>query len=66
MPRFSFTQPVCPGCWNERHPEKLVDPSKLEYAGESERCCDCNTWTRCGIYIRVDPTTVPHPTLTKE
>ena len=62
---YSFTQPVCPEHWNERNPGSQVESSKLHNAGHLERCCDCNKLTCCGLYIRVDPSTVQYPTLTK-
>jgi len=61
-PRYSFTQPVCDECWDLRYPDR---PSPRLGQGPQERCCDCTTLTSSGIYIRVDPSTVPHPTLTK-
>lgn len=60
----SWTQPLCPPCWNERNPDRTVNPLDLAYGGETETCCDCGQDTSCGIYVRVDPATVEHPRIT--
>jgi hypothetical protein len=57
--RYSWTQPICDDCWDEDHPDK---PSPRRGAGHAENCCKCEITTQSGIYIRVDPETVPHPT----
>ena len=61
--RLSFTQPICAVCWRRDHPD---NPYTGLYEGELGKCCKCGLHTRSGIYIRVDPTTVPYPTITKE
>lgn len=61
-PCYSWTQPICHDCWDERHPEALSgrgDP------GETETCVHCGRSTASGIYVRVDPATADHPTLLK-
>lgn len=63
---LSWTQPVCDACWTARCPglrpiRVLVDGD----LGELETCCDCGAATQSGIYVRVDPRAVPHPTRTK-
>jgi len=54
---LSWTQPACNRCFEARHPGKtpsrLVDP-------DVEVCCFCGAATPSGIFVRVDPTTVPH------
>ena len=58
-PRYSFTQPICERCYEARYPGR--QPASVIDA-EREECCDCAQTTFDGIYYRVDPTTVPHPT----
>lgn len=58
---MSWTQSLCPSCWNDRHPTRTVNPLDLAYSGETETCCDCGQETTAGIYLRVDPRTVNHP-----
>jgi hypothetical protein len=33
---------------------------------ESELCAFCGAFTQAGLYVRVDPATVPHPTRRKD
>ena len=58
-PVFSWTQPICEGCFSLRYPTKhgtrLIEP-ELEY------CVDCRHSTRSGLYIRVDPKEARWPT----
>lgn len=56
--RLSWTQPVCNDCWDEDHPDR---PSPGLEAGDAESCCKCDYLTRSGIYVRIDPTSVPYP-----
>lgn len=58
----SRTQPICNGCWTARNPDH---PStvKILLRARSEECCYCAAPTRSGIYVRVDPAMVLHPTL---
>ena len=62
-PRYSWTQPVCPGCYGEKNPGRtpvvLIETKR-------EACCFCGAVTRDGIYFRVDPATCPNPTLLKD
>ncbi len=54
---MTWTQPMCAQCFTERHPYepvRLTDP-------EPETCCVCGVRTTEGIYVCVDPTTVPYP-----
>jgi hypothetical protein len=60
--RYSFTQPICNGCWDEQHPDRR---SVRMLLCDHEICCYCGTDTQSGIYARVDPDTVPHPSMEK-
>lgn len=72
--KFSWTQPVCTHCWVQensvpdddggaliRTPVRLKNPDNLPWEELLERCCKCGRATTSGIYIRIDPTTVPFP-----
>lgn len=64
MTEHSWTQPICDGCWEERNPGRAA--CRLRTAKrEPEACCHCGAPTQAGIYVRVDPVTVMHPTLKK-
>jgi len=57
---MTFTQPVCYTCWDAMHPNRR--PTRLaEGVREREVCCKCGNVTYSGIYIRINPATVPHP-----
>lgn len=61
---MSFTQPICDSCWppfSAGMSGVIKEPVRLKVR-EEERCCFCNWWTESGIYVRVDPQSVPHPT----
>lgn len=63
-PRYSFTQPCCEDCWTRawgqhREPTRLREP-------EDEVCCHCGRMTLSGIFVRVDPSSVPNPTRLKD
>lgn len=62
---MSWTQPICAARWNQTYAvpgSRIVDvATDVTGPGEVERCCHCGQETRCGIYIRVDPTSVPFP-----
>lgn len=49
---------MCDPCWAregpDREPVRRIDP-------DLERCAWCGQSTRSGIYVRVDPDTVPYP-----
>lgn len=55
---MSWTQPICHACWDirnpNREPKRLLEPVR-------ERCCVCGHFTRQGIYLRVNPASVPYP-----
>ena len=55
---MSWTQPICAACWTERNPDR--EPVRIKHATD-ETCCHCGAWTRDGIFVRVDPTTVRFP-----
>lgn len=55
---MKWTQPICVKCWNWRNPQRKAQPTAN---GELAICCYCGDATRSGIYIRVDPRTVPYP-----
>lgn len=55
----NYTQPLCHGCWDQQRPDQPSDRSKN--TGPTETCCECGETTTSGIYVRVDPDTVPHP-----
>lgn len=61
--RYSWTQPCCGSCFQDLHPGRM--PSRIKHA-ECEQCCRCGSATDEGIYVRVDPATVPHPSRKKD
>lgn len=54
-----WSQPMCDDCWTSRRPTR--EPYRMQIP-DREVCAWCGTETRSGIYVRVDPATVPHPT----
>lgn len=54
---MTWTQPLCMSCWlraDSRHPARVPgDHSRI--------CCRCGAATSAGIYIRIDPASVPYP-----
>ena len=56
---MTWTQPICDDCYQRRYPDRM--PSVL-LNPSPETCCDCGADTLHGIYVRVDPATVAHPT----
>lgn len=62
-PRYGWTQPCCDGCWEERNPGRTA--TVVIDAGV-EVCVYCGVENQSGIYVRIDPDTAPHPTLTKD
>lgn len=62
-PRWRWTQPSCQQCYSNRYPG--MSPSKFTEP-EAETCCFCGQETHDGIYVRLDPYAVPHPTLLKD
>lgn len=56
--KYSRTQPVCDDCWwkwRDREPVRMKN-------ADEEKCCLCGDTTHSGIYIRVNPARVAHPT----
>lgn len=62
MPRYSWTQPSCGTCWDERNPGRA--PVRLREPDE-ETCVYCGKRHRSGIYVRIDPNAAPYPTAVK-
>ena len=62
-PRWSWTQPCCVDCWNERNPRRPAHT--MEADTETERCVYCGRWDQSGIYVRTDPATAPYPSTRK-
>lgn len=63
-PRYSWTQPICVTCWDERNPDRPAVALRPGFA-ETETCVHCGAPHDSGIYVRVDPSTAAHPTRTK-
>lgn len=60
--RYSWTQPACDTCFAGVHLDS-ADPSRIkEEFRDEETCCMCGVRIRNGLYIRIDPAMVPHPT----
>jgi len=59
--RYSWTQPCCAWCFEERNPGRQPTVLKDEYR-EREICVHCGKPTGEGIYVRTDPKTAAHPT----
>jgi hypothetical protein len=55
---MGWTQPLCVACWNRDNPDRQAGNDPV---GPPERCCKCGDPTRSGIYVRIDPATVPYP-----
>jgi hypothetical protein len=56
---MSWTQPVCIACWNRDNPDRQT--AGRGDIGTLERCCKCGNNTQSGLYVRIDPRTVPFP-----
>lgn len=63
--RYSWTQPCCVSCWNERNPDRQAAQIKEPYRVR-EICVYCGNGAEGGIYIRIDPQEAPHPALEKD
>lgn len=59
---MTWTQPLCDACWETARPghapTRVFDDTMT--APISETCCRCGQPTE-GIYVRIDPSTVPYP-----
>ncbi len=60
-----MAQPICPACYDVRYPGRKPVGLKPEYASV-EQCCDCNEWTRAGIYVRAELSTMRYPSLRRD
>ena len=49
------TQPICDLCY-----QRTGGPAQLA-AAHSRACCRCGAATTSGLYIRIDPASVPYP-----
>ena len=57
MSEWSWNQPICNLCWQEKNPER--NPYRLKTAlTKEETCAYCGNKTRSGIYVRDDPANV--------
>lgn len=59
---MSWRQPICNTCWAARYPGAHA---VRVVSADLERCCFCGRDTRSGIYVRVEPGTVPYPTTSR-
>jgi hypothetical protein len=63
---MSWTQPICAARWNQDYGSqgkgRIIDVDLDENgSGDPEQCCYCGKTTVCGIFVRIDPSTVPYP-----
>jgi hypothetical protein len=68
MSGYDWTSPICEDrWWQDYGMGGRRDPSRLTAeAREVERCVFCGRETTSGIYVRVDPATVPFPKLEEQ
>lgn len=64
-----WNQAICESCWIEANATTVdgalqVRSPVLAVHKQVEICCYCDQPTIWGCYVRVDPATVPFPTLT--
>jgi hypothetical protein len=64
----NWTQPICVARWNQDYahngdgvPRVLDVQLDVSGLGQLELCCFCGMPTRSGLYVRIDPSTVPFP-----
>jgi hypothetical protein len=58
----TLPQPICLPCWRTDWPDGGMNRDPPRVSGwPKETCCLCARPTNNGIYVRVDPTTVPFP-----
>ena len=60
---WSWSQPVCESCFEVLHPDRF--PIRSPYR-DHEICVRCGKDHVSGIYIRINPTTAPYPSRTKD
>lgn len=56
---MTWTQPVCYDRFKSMYPDREPPRVLGIPEGEQDGCCFCLKKTT--IYVRIDPTTVPHP-----
>jgi hypothetical protein len=59
---YSWTQPACDTCFAGVFPRVANPVRVMEEYRSDEICCMCGVAIRNGLYIRINPTTVDHPT----
>jgi hypothetical protein len=60
---MSWTQPMCDACWiSSRGSDERPVRMHTDYR-EPEQCAWCGRLTSSGIYVRIDPATMPYPTI---
>lgn len=57
---MNWTQPMCSEDYARLYPGRRPYQVIGDYR-ESETCCMCGQITWSGIFVRIDPRTVPHP-----
>lgn len=60
--QYSWTQPACDTCFAGTFPNVAEPFRMVENFRRIEVCCMCGCEHRSGLYIRINPTTVPNPT----
>lgn len=55
-----WNQAICDTDWEKLNPGRTAYRLVAEFR-KDEICAWCGETTRSGIYVRVDPTTVPYP-----
>lgn len=60
---FSWTQPCCNDCWEGI---KLKTGRQIDDINEALSCCYCKAEMVGGYKVRVNPGTVPYPTIRKD
>ena len=67
MSGYDWTSPICEDRWWQDYGTDGRQPFRMnEEVRTVERCVFCGQETRSGIYVRVDPATVPFPKLEEE
>lgn len=61
-----WTQPICAARWNQDYGSqgkgRIIDVDVDEVGlADSVNCCYCGKPTKSGLWVRIDPSTVPHP-----
>lgn len=65
----NWTQPQCERCWLDNNTHLNPETKEIEIrrpvlmvGDHAEQCAWCGQLTIIGLYVRVDPSTVPYPT----